>query len=473
MRLVRKTPGGISPSQIQLWRSCQKAWGFRYLRGIYSPPTDSTRLGSRVHVILEAWLRDGTKPDPNEVLQTSKGLRFPGQIAMAGVPFLPVPGTGEVEREWWLDDEGIIYHGIIDWSAPARVLDHKTTTDFKWMKDLETDVQAHMYALVAVVDGAPVVNLEWIYYRTHRPEARRSAVRWTPEKILGFYSEIIRPAAEQISAATDFDALELNPQHCSAFGGCPHSAVCPVTTQERFFSIMNISDFIKSRTQNTTPSAPEAPPVPEAAPEAPPEAPPVPEVPAPEAPPVPEPVPEVPEARTVTGIASLPDPDDMSTWDRGLLKAKAIDMGIVDEGCKFGAPRILEMILEAQEPPPPVIAPEENIEEVAAALDEPIPYTPRRQIPFLFVDCAPLSGDFPAIRLSALVREAMESLGYAEDYRLHPDNAYGRAAGVLSDAVAEALGDQRVSVVCSTRITEHRDCLCFLEGISDVVVKGL
>lgn len=465
MQLVKKTSGGISPSQIQLYRNCQKAWGFRYLQKIYSPQTDSTILGSRVHAILEAWLRDGAKPDPNEVLQTSKGLRFPGQIALAGIPFLPVPGTGEPEREWWLDDNGILYHGIIDWSAPGRVLDHKTTTSFKWVKDLETDIQAHMYALIAVVDGAPVVDLEWIYYRTHRPEARRSAVRWTSEQILDFYGEIIRPTAAQIHAATDFDALELNPQHCSAFGGCPHSAICPVTTQERFFSVMNISDFIKSRTQNTTPPVPEAAPAPEAppVPEAAPEAPPVPEA-APEAPEAPP----VPEAQTVTGIASLPDPNDMSTWDRSQLKAKAIDMGIIDEGCKFGAPRILEMILEAEEPP--------ALEAPAPELDEPIPYTPvtpRRQIPFLFVDCAPLSGDLPVLRLSDLVREAMESLGYSEDYRLHPDNAYGRAAGVLSDAVAEVLGDRRVSVVCSTRITEHRDCLCFLEGISDVVVKGL
>ncbi|MDP6423388.1 MAG: PD-(D/E)XK nuclease family protein, partial [Planctomycetota bacterium] len=149
----------VSASQIQLASLCWRKWAFAYIRGLREPETRALALGTKVHAILEAYLRDGTVPDPNETWSFPGETRtfYPGKIALNMMPagLFPAPGVGKVEHRFEWHNDGIIWNGLVDWHAfnptappaefeelPGRadtglivVIDHKTSSDpVKWGK---------------------------------------------------------------------------------------------------------------------------------------------------------------------------------------------------------------------------------------------------------------------------------------------------------------------------------------------------
>mgnify|MGYP001619006526 CR=1 FL=1 len=95
----------VSPSQIEKWRMCRRAWA--YSRTIRTA-NKCAKFGSDVHAKLEAWLLNGTVPDPN----TPEGA-----CAIVGLPFLPVPGSGLVEYplKFWSDGVGFSLEHVDAW----------------------------------------------------------------------------------------------------------------------------------------------------------------------------------------------------------------------------------------------------------------------------------------------------------------------------------------------------------------------
>lgn len=176
----------VSASQIQLASLCWRKWAFAYIEGKREPETRQLALGTRVHFILEAYLKYGKVPDPYETwsfrehLLTQMGCGnarergdarrawdaggedddttfYPGKIAMNMMPpgVFPAPGEGYVEHEFAWHDRGIVWNGLLDWhdfdpdaepeefdNIPGHekrgritIVDHKTSSDpAKWGK---------------------------------------------------------------------------------------------------------------------------------------------------------------------------------------------------------------------------------------------------------------------------------------------------------------------------------------------------
>lgn len=245
-QLVDKRPSGVvlSPSQIDKFDRCKRAWAFEYIGGIRPPPKPSAELGTLVHAILEAWLTYGTPPD----IQTKAG-----KIAAKMIAHLPLPGTGVTERNFYfVTRNGFAYTGKIDWSGIfwnwPTIVDHKTTGSLEWAKTeagLHCDVQGISYTIAGCY-GFEVdeIQLLWNYGTTKdrdpivNPVRTRLRLPIVEEK----FEHVIEPlAAEIVSARTarlDPHSFPGNPHACGDFGGCPHKRICRMTQEERMQALM-------------------------------------------------------------------------------------------------------------------------------------------------------------------------------------------------------------------------------------------
>jgi len=511
--LLLKRPKGVtivSPTQLKMWRDCQRSWGFRYIDGIKTT-SPSQALGLSVHDQLENYLRFGTPPNESLMLETSKGPRYPGRIAAAGLPLLPKPGTCLVEKQFCVRFEDVYFFGLIDCWQGQRVIDHKTCVSFRYQltpEELLNDEQGVIYSVVPFLGGAidpPVCA--WHYYRTSgSPEVRVTEAQVDIPTQLEKLRDIFVPRAREILEArnTVRSAKELppSPGHCQAYGGCPHLERCGLAPRERLFGAMGfdmdaLGDFVDEQ-QKKLAAAPPPPPAP------PPDEPPAaPEDASAQTPPVPQGSEEVPPAPPMeevppTGALSA----DMATWSRAQLKSKALAMGIIDGGCRYGAPRLLKEIQNAlnktkgvlegdqvyYEPPAPPVPPAPPEEEVPPAppiapqepplapQEEDAPPPPVPQVPkdysvgTLYIDCFPQQGERPE-HLSKILRKANEQIVTQSDhYRLETDLEFGKAGAAISLAVAVYLTGQ--DVYASMRLAEHRDCMALLEGCAVKTIKG-
>lgn len=282
----------ISATQVDTYRLCPRKWGWKMLNWIKTPPNKYAERGNRLHRVAERWLEKGTPAD----VDTEEG-----KIFIPGIKFLPPPGTGLTERQFTFATDTAIYIGLWDLFIPlvARdlqdyilyqqlpsvpVYDHKSTTDFKWMKKAEElckDPQAVIYAVAAGAGihqrwgAVPRVCLNWIYYRANanKPGARRVQLYVLPEgdfappkpsdvpdayfgalhypELMETFAGIEATAAEllehrrQRHKAMD---LEYNVEGCNAFGGCPYrDNPCKLSFSETIRGHMAQKDNIVER----------------------------------------------------------------------------------------------------------------------------------------------------------------------------------------------------------------------------------
>ena len=252
----------ISPTQVSTLEMCERKWGWGYIKKIKAPPNKFAQLGLDVHDVLEAFLRHGTAPDRETQV---------GAIAIPGLKYLPQPGAAVVEGKflWELPTEDFDITGRIDWRDRASVVqdgverrarivelalagevvqigDHKTTGDFKWAKtadDLREDVQAVVYAAYYMhLMQVQAVLGRWVYYRTRRtPKAL--CVDWdiTAAEAAPVMARVYaagRKMVEWHRQHPDVLDMPFDAKGCNAFGGCPYTELCNLTSRERLVSLM-------------------------------------------------------------------------------------------------------------------------------------------------------------------------------------------------------------------------------------------
>lgn len=229
----------VSPSQIKLFKSCQRAWFYdRHApRGEYKQ-TAAQQLGDDVQDHLDAFLEHGTIP-PLGVTRPNK----PGRIALAGLRHLPAPGPwNHIEYAFAVmllpaseDGERVDLTGRMDCYVPTKnlVVDHKTTWSIEQYALTEEqfphDPQriSYAYAHLEMNKLATLAITRWVYYQTKEPYY--SVVREhtdTRESIdkrivaLKLVAEDMRRLREDRFGCTrDFS-------FCKAYGGCPHIEQC-------------------------------------------------------------------------------------------------------------------------------------------------------------------------------------------------------------------------------------------------------
>ena len=255
----------FSASRIALWISCHRAAGFQYFAEIEQPETVDTDFGGRVHAILEHWAKDGGHPEPN--------LLDPVEaVAAEALPYV-VPLWGpNAEIEGTLDLHGRhAWRGRLDLvPSPGYVIDYKTTSDFKYAKDLRVDPQALLYATFELRRHPELeaCRLRWLYLRKRTPHRALPVDYVMPraEAERGF--AVLESFADEMQAAANASTnivdkpsycLTLLPNFnaCSNYRGCPHRHRCkpPLFRGEH---TMSSNDFL-SRLQAASAPTPARP----------------------------------------------------------------------------------------------------------------------------------------------------------------------------------------------------------------------
>lgn len=256
----------ISPTQLDTSFTCLRWFGFKYLTDLPKPPQEAgALLGSEVHAVAEAYLKNGTKPDRDT---------DPGRIFIGGLPYLPPPGSGGVEGTFSIEIGGIWFRGIIDlltrggllpqWSygdIPV-VVDHKTSSNPKEYgltpSTLVDNVQALLYVYYAISkSNASTVGGRWIYYKTRGRELCYPVdMLWDSQDVFRRFEPVLERARllkKLWDEKPDPNSLDPSPESCDKYRGCPYRALCKITPVE-----LSVGLFKKANQGDTMASAAEA-----------------------------------------------------------------------------------------------------------------------------------------------------------------------------------------------------------------------
>lgn len=497
----------FSASQVSTAMLCLRKWGFYALEGIVSPQSPAAELGSKVHGVLENWLKNGQAPD----LGSEEG-----KIATAGLSFLPPPGKADIEQHFLIRTPIAEYQGYKDatwWEEKRRIVcDHKTTGDFKWAKtedDLRTDIQAALYAADEMSKhNLQEVELRWIYYRTKGAnQAKRVSLVIHKEQVEKNFDVIDAMAKVMLEAhRSGKKALDLPPTvtACGAFGGCPHIERCNLQSKDIMRSIMaqqSLADKLRARAGGTAwvphPSdaawewnqatgemrqVGSAPPVVTA--------PPVPTISAP--PPVPSMTTGAPPVPMVGGAPPVPMvgvvPVSTSTVPPVPMPIVPPTNGTVMP-MGIGAVGILPP--EAPNPRAPVVPPPAVPGPLAVPVAPAIPavsaVAPPVLVPtygqsvvsvpgsgiVLYLNCQPTKSKRELVSFMTFIEPVLTALykeNNVQDYRLIPQGAAKLTVGIKAMIAHKK---PNVSVVLSTMSQEGRDCVAVLSELADEVVSSL
>lgn len=448
-------PLQISPSYIAIDRQCQRKASWAYVHRIRKPPSPARQYGTDLHAIQERYLGHGVLIDQTTEI---------GRLAATGLPYLPDVGSGWVEKTFRLIRGSFVWHGVIDWSAYDRpyVIDHKTTSDWKWVKPVDnllTDPQVILYGLEAHMQhpSAEHVDFRWLYYKTKGAPAARPVDFQIDANDLFVKARALKEETEEIIARRTIETLSLPPtlSHCGAYGGCEYRELCTdlqgsqlarslMTQQMPDLKVKEFLEQMKAKAAGASNGA--STPAQEAKQEK------------------PETVKQESIRKTLDpfGFSFVPvvgpDPVVLPPPEQEAKQrtcSKCGETGHNARTCTAG-----------EVPAPTQIDPA----KVQAAVDEMRqPVATPKPIGTLFIDCLPMDGT--ANDLSACFQMVRSSLPEPH-YKLLE---YGKGVGFWCLGVREWLqknGDGR-DVFADSSIPEVRDCLGELIALSANVVRGL
>ena len=231
-------------------------------------PTPAMARGTAVHTQLEKYLLEGTPPD-----ETTEA----GRIAKAGVSLLP-PATSSLQIEQSLEDypleiSPVPFKGfidVLDAGEELHILDHKTTSAWKWAKteeDLRTNLQLMIYAR-HILEHYPkyeTVRLTHIYYLTKSPHgSKKVSIVVGKDHVYAEFEKILSSVEDMVSLSElCIDHAGKNRSECFSYGKqCPHYDGCWHTNKQmEILPMSNKQEVILDRLRNkkaktTTPDSP-------------------------------------------------------------------------------------------------------------------------------------------------------------------------------------------------------------------------
>lgn len=223
----------VSASSITLFESCETRWYHRYINGFTTKQTDAMARGSAVHKQLEDYLLHKKLPDTSSVA---------GRIAEKGVELLPEGEWSDKEVEvsleaYPLPNTPLPFKGFIDLldtTNGIEIIDHKTTSAWKWAKteeQLAVNIQLIIYAK-HVMHHHPDVDeatLTHIYYLTRPPHgSRKVSVTVTRDHVDAEFAKILAIVHRMVERAnTGIAHCDKNQKYCFSYGKrCPHYDPC-------------------------------------------------------------------------------------------------------------------------------------------------------------------------------------------------------------------------------------------------------
>lgn len=260
----------VSASGITLFKSCQTRWYHRYILGYRLPPTPAMARGTAVHTQLERFLLQGVIPDDSSEA---------GRIAKEGIDLLP-SNKDELKIEqsledYPLEDTPVPFKGFIDVlgvGEELHILDHKTTSAWKWAKteeDLRSNIQLIIYAR-HILEHYPEyahVRLTHIYYLTKYPHgSKKVSVVVSRDHVYNEFEKVLSSVRDMVSLSElCIDHAAKTKRECYSYGKqCPHYDGCWHTNKQMEILPMSnkqevILDRLRNKKEKATIQDPSAP----------------------------------------------------------------------------------------------------------------------------------------------------------------------------------------------------------------------
>jgi hypothetical protein len=306
----------LSVSQVAKFNAaedgCPLRWFYVNVLGKKEPYRAAADLGTNIHGELEIYLPTGQNvlgkiaragvhllPQPGADLMVEWGFNnkprppkrdgkqvnyFPAQESLvwaAGIPFIGFIDVVNTRGEYLVpraDDDRVV--DLVSEPDAIEVLDHKSTSNFKWLKPseklIETTQMNGCGVFVAKADTeVKAVRLSHLGYKTEgaADSIKRSAL--VPrEKILDRWTRVVEPLVEKmksVAATKRPEDVEANLGACENFGGCPHKGYCvkyqaTTTLQRMSMSLLRnrpvANGAAAAAPQTNTPWIPPQPPAP-------------------------------------------------------------------------------------------------------------------------------------------------------------------------------------------------------------------
>jgi len=220
-----------SASQLKTYKECPRKWFISKILGVRTPGTEATRVGTRVHEAIEDFINYG-KALRDPVALPAKDWLWP--------IFLRNKRTDDikVEKEFEITFDGFNLSGKIDIAifTDATIVDHKTTSAWKWAmneEQLAEDIQVHTYAYVFFQQKpeANHVKIVYNYMKKKKGKAQRLVtIALSREANENFMRAYILPLLQGMEKdATKVLPLDVSPNEysaCGKYGGCPFRDFC-------------------------------------------------------------------------------------------------------------------------------------------------------------------------------------------------------------------------------------------------------
>jgi hypothetical protein len=256
----------FSPSQFGTAASCLRKWYFENVLGLRQADTEATLRGTRIHALLERYVKDPAHPLPNQQATVTYARRLPftrvradgttydeeevtedvnpkeAARAMSALVLLPnpteVPMVAEGEFLLTAEETGLgkPVKGFIDlWLPTMRaVRDYKSKSTSRYDKtveELRNDPQCLLYAKRHLRDHDEV---SFSHLNIYMDGTRAELV-----EVTGLTADVVddgiaqlRPLAQRMLAAEQLEKWSDVPVRlaaCTAYGGCPHRGNCAST----------------------------------------------------------------------------------------------------------------------------------------------------------------------------------------------------------------------------------------------------
>ena len=240
----------VSATSIQLFKEgCNRRWFERYVLGKKGESSPAMVMGNKVHTELENYLNGVALP---------KTSTIEGKIANAGLNLLPTPhknmGIEISLDDYQLENSPVKFKGFIDLFIPSslqedkvmEILDHKTTSNFKYAKteeELKKNLQLIIYAkhIMKWIEGDEI-RLTHVSYLTKTPyKAIKRSVVVSRKHIDEQFESILKTVHLMLEASEqDVYSMEKNEKFCWSYGKkCPYYDDCMITSNNK--GIKNMS----------------------------------------------------------------------------------------------------------------------------------------------------------------------------------------------------------------------------------------
>lgn len=252
---------GVSPSQLDSFNRCPRVWFNQSVLKDREPSKPFQLRGEAIHKALEVYLQTGnvsptiSLPDP-----ANKGqfVEFPTlEFIQVAIPFIPKPMTHDFWKSFEKDTAMLLLEQpgeLATWSEgpavtqyidvvealpkTARIIDYKTTSDFRYSKtpeELQQNTQLCWNAkYIFAISDYDEIEIEHLYLLTKgRPKAKPVTTRVTREQVEKIWARdmaTVRRMIAYAAMADTADDLPPNTDSCDMYGGCYYRQKCGFDT---------------------------------------------------------------------------------------------------------------------------------------------------------------------------------------------------------------------------------------------------